>query len=220
MILRQLLRLLFPPKCILCRSLLSERETDLCPACRKAAPWVENTKEKLPGIAQWTGVWYYEKEVRKCLHRYKFSGKRAYAPVLGRFLAMQVHKNLPEYDVMTWVPISKKRLRRRGYDQSRLLAEEAAGQLGVQATPVLQKMRHNKAQSGLHGYQARKANVLGVYRVRGDVAGKRVLLVDDILTTGATAGECARVLKEAGASQVLLATVGVARRNSKKSENR
>ena len=80
--------------------------------------------------------------------------------------------------------------------------------------PLLKKVRHNRPQSGIHGAAQRRANVLGAYREldREAIAGKKILLLDDILTTGATAGECARVLKTAGAKEVHCAAVAAARK--------
>ena len=80
--------------------------------------------------------------------------------------------------------------------------------------PTLKKIRNNRPQSRMKGAEARRANVLGVYRIFDgvDVKGKRVLLLDDILTTGATAGECARVLLSAGAKEVHCAAVAAARK--------
>ena len=80
--------------------------------------------------------------------------------------------------------------------------------------PTLKKIRNNRPQSRLKDAQARRANVLGAYRIAGNVSlqGKRVLLLDDILTTGATAGECARVLLVAGAKEVHCAAIAAARK--------
>ena len=114
-------------------------------------------------------------------------------------------------DLVTWVPISGIRRLFRGYDQDELLARVIARELGLPCRKTLNKVRHNRAQSGIRGHARRRANVLGVYRPAGDVAGKRILLVDDILTTGATAGECARVLLTAGAKEIHCVVVAAAR---------
>ena len=115
------------------------------------------------------------------------------------------------FDTVTWVPVSPRRLRQRGYDQARLLAEEAARVLEVPALPLLSKGRNTEAQSGLDGDAARRANVLGVYEAVDPerISGHRILLVDDICTTGATLAECARVLREAGAADVVCAAAAL-----------
>ena len=98
-----------------------------------------------------------------------------------------------------------------------LLAEKLAQELGVTPQPLLKKIRDNPAQSGIVGQAERRANVLGVYQVLNpeQLQGKRVLLLDDIITTGATAGECARVLLTAGAKEVHFAVIAAARQHKK-----
>lgn len=128
---------------------------------------------------------------------------------------MRIQNQYPDgFDVLTWIPVSRLRKLRRGYDQVELLAKAVGRELGMTPTPLLRKVRHNRPQSGIHGEAERRANVLGVYRLtRGaEVAGKRILLLDDILTTGATAGEAARVLKTAGAKGVHCAAIASAGR--------
>ena len=106
---------------------------------------------------------------------------------------------------MTWVPVSRKRLRRRGYDQAELLARSACRRWDTRPERLLEKTRDNPAQSGLTDREARRENVKGAYRAAGDCRGRRVLLVDDICTTGATLGQCAAVLLDAGAEAVVCA---------------
>ena len=207
---------LFPPKCILCRRVLQGAETDLCHACRVDAPECPQGKLKLQFLDSWTAVWYYEGNPRSSLLRYKFHNARSYAVPYGRLLAMKLLKEYPEgFDLLTWVPVSRLRKFRRGYDQVELLAGAVGEELGMKPVSLLAKTRHNRKQSGIMGYSRRRANVLGVYKCvdRAAVEGKRILLLDDILTTGATAGECARILLTAGASEVHCAVIAAARKN-------
>lgn len=210
-----ILSLLFPRKCVLCRSLLEKTETDLCRKCRLDAPEYGRTKEKLQFLDSFTAVWYYEENVRGSILRYKFYGARSYAPAYARLLAMKLlQSELPEYDLVTWVPISRLRRFRRGYDQGELLARALSRELDVCCLPALKKIRHNRRQSGIVGQAERRANVLGVYRAMNPdrIRGKRILLLDDVLTTGATAGECARTLLTAGAREVHCAVIAAARK--------
>lgn len=209
---RRLLEWLFPRKCILCRSLLTREETDLCRSCRTDQPEYHYGKKKVPHIADLTALWRYEGQVRKSLHRYKFGNARHYAPAYGRLLAMRIQRDLPRAEVVTWVPVSAARRRSRGYDQVELLAKAVSPELGIPAEGLLEKFRDNQANSGLKTSAERRANVLGVYRaVQPErIRGKRVLLLDDIVTTGATASECARVLLIAGAEEVIFAAVAAA----------
>ena len=115
------------------------------------------------------------------------------------------------YEAVTWVPVSAKRLRQRGYDQARLLAERACALWDTAPVRLLDKTVHNPAQSGLKEGAARRDNVRGVYRAADPdgTRGRRILLVDDICTTGATLAECARVLREAGAADVVCAAAAL-----------
>lgn len=209
------LKLLFPPKCVLCRKILEDNRQDLCTDCRIHAPWYPNHKNSLQFLDSFAAVWYYEGSVRQSLLRYKFRGARSCAGSYGRLLAMTVQETHPEgFDLITWVPISSRRKLRRGYDQVELLAKALGRELGMSPRPLLKKVRHNRPQSSIHGQAQRKANVLGAYRVKDPdaIAGKRILLLDDILTTGATAGECARMLKTAGAREIHCAAIAAARK--------
>ena len=208
------LHILFPPKCVLCRRLLEARETDLCARCRAEVPGYPCGKRKLQFLDSFAAVWYYEGSVRGSLLRYKFHNARGYAPAYGRLLAMKLYREYPDgFDVLTWVPVSPLRKFRRGYDQVELLARAVGQELGLAPVPVLKKIRNNRQQSRITGTAERRANVLGAYRMINPeaVRGKRVLLMDDILTTGATAGECARMLLTAGAEEVHCAVIAAAR---------
>lgn len=207
--------LLFPPSCILCGRLLEREETDLCRKCREEAPEYRNRKSKLQFLDSFTAVWYYEGNVRKSLLRYKFGGAHAYSGCYGRLLAMKVMEQIPgRFDIVTWVPISPLRRFRRGYDQGELLAKAVGSELGIETARLLRKVHHNLAQSGIRDHDQRRENVRGVYRaVSGKtIAGRKVLLLDDILTTGSTAGEAARVLRAAGAKEVHCAVMAAARK--------
>ena len=212
-----ILRLLFPPKCTLCGKLLRTEETDLCHSCRTDSPEWHKNNLTFSFLDSWAAVWYYDGYIRKSLHRYKFNRARHYAPVYGRLLAMKLMTEYPEgFDVLTWVPVSRLRKFTRGYDQVELLAEAVGKELGMEPVRTLRKLRNNPPQSGITGIEKRRANVLGIYRIENPelVNGKRVLLLDDIITTGATAGECARVLLTAGAGEVHGGFVAVARKQN------
>ena len=119
--------------------------------------------------------------------------------------------------MVTWVPVSRRRLRKRGYDQAELLARAACRVWSVKPERLLRKVQDNPAQSGLTEAAARRANVLGVYEPVdvGRIQGRRVLLVDDICTTGSTLAECARTLRDAGAAEVVCAAVALTREKEK-----
>ena len=207
---------LFPPKCVLCGRVLEKKETDLCTDCRVHGPECPVKRRSLPFLDSWLAVWYYEDHVRRSLLRYKFRNKRHYAHGYGRILAMKLLREREgEFDLITWVPISRWRKLRRGYDQVELLARAVCAELRMEPVRTLRKIRHNPPQSGITGQAERRANVLGVYEAVGPESfkDKRVLLLDDIITTGATAGECARVLLTAGAKEVHCAAIAAVRQH-------
>lgn len=211
-----LLDLLFPPRCVFCGKLLATGERDFCARCQKELPWLEGP------AAEQTGEFFslcaaplrYQGVVRDSIRRYKFKGRQGYHKVYGKLVAQCVHDHLAgKYDLITWVPLSDKRKKERGYDQAFLLASAAALELGDVAVETLRKARNTDPQSGLEGEPARRANVLGAYIAVDQtlVAGRRVLLIDDVVTTGATFSECARVLRTAGAKDVVCAALARAR---------
>ena len=201
-----LLDLLFPPKCPFCGKLLSGKGERICMQCRSVLPRTrEGDSVKVDYMTKAVAPFYYEKLVRESFLRYKFYGASSYSAVYAEFLAETVSRELAEgYDLITWVPLSRKRLRQRGYDQARLLAEKTAANLGKPVISTLKKTRNTKVQSTLTTKEERRGNISGSYAVMGqaDIQGKRILLVDDILTTGATLSECARVLLLGGAASV------------------
>lgn len=210
------LNLLFPPKCILCAKVLERQETDLCHTCRADSPECAGKHKNFSFLDSWAAVWYYEKSIRESLLRFKFRRARHYAPVYGQLLAMRLQQLYPDgFDILTWVPISAVRRFTRGYDQVELLAQAVGQELGMTPVSTLKKVRNNRPQSGIVGQAKRRANVLGAYQAvcPQAVQGKRILLLDDIVTTGATAGECARVLLTAGAKEVHCGFVAAARQH-------
>lgn len=208
---------LFPPKCVLCRKLLEQDETDLCHSCRCDTQEFPHTNLKLPYLAHWSALWYYEGNVRGSILRFKFHGARSYADIYGRLLAMKLLSENVSFDILTWVPISRQRRWHRGYDQVQLIAEAVGKELGICPQAMLIKVRNNRPQSRMGNAAQRRANALGAYRLATDdsVEGKKILLLDDIITTGATAGECAKVLLTAGAAEVSCAALAAASHHEK-----
>lgn len=208
-----LLELLFPRKCLLCQRLLERQETDLCRRCRTEAPAFTRRAGTIRFIQDVTAVWEYRDEVRHSLLRYKFYNARSLAKGYGRLLAMKISEAFDgRIDMISWIPVSRRRRRRRGYDQVELIARVVCRELGCPLVPTLMKQTDNRPNSTLDSPEARRANVLGAYRLRegAQIRDKRIVLLDDIVTTGATASECARVLLSAGAKEVYLAAVASA----------
>lgn len=210
-----LLDLLFPPKCAFCRRLVKSDKNLLCPDCRANLPYTEDGGAQHGDFFRLcVSALYYEDRVREALLRYKFQGSSGYAGTFGRLLADCIRAELRgQYDLISWVPLSRERLRERGYDQAMLLAQAAALELQDVAVSTLDKVRNAEKQSGVGSAEKRRANISGAYRVADAelIQGRRILLIDDIVTTGATLSECARTLLEGGASEVVCATVARSR---------
>jgi predicted amidophosphoribosyltransferase len=148
----------------------------------------------------------FDGPVRAALHRLKFSGWRSVAEALGASMAAVWEDPA---DAATWVPLSGKRLARRGYDQARALAIVVASRLQIPLVPMLRRPADTPPQARRGGVERREA-VQKAFQPLPRPAGRnpppRVLLVDDVLTTGATAAACARVLHAAGVKEVALLT--------------
>ncbi len=203
--------LLYPWKCVFCESVL--KDTDICRECEEKLPYTvgDSAMQKFPFIDKCVSPLYYKDKVRASVHRYKFGGCSAYSRRYAALMSDCVENNLDcrSIDVISWIPLSKKRLRQRGYDQARLLAEEIAAKTGLPCRQLLQKVKNNSAQSLTRDAKQRRENVAGVYALDdgADVSGLRILLVDDVVTTGATMSEAARILRKEGAKSVFGVTL-------------
>jgi ComF family protein len=147
----------------------------------------------------------FDGPVRRAVHRLKFGGWRPVADALA--LAMTRVWDEAAWDppdAVAWVPLSRRRLATRGFDQARALASAVAPRLGVPCLRLLRRVGDAGPQARRGGTERRRA-MRGVFAAAGRVEG-RILLVDDVLTTGATAGACAEVLRQAGAVDVALLT--------------
>ncbi len=153
---------------------------------------------------------YYKEPLRSAILRFKFHGLANYDAQFAAWMAIWVRDKLAgKYDLITWVPCSPIRRFTRGYDQAELLAKALAKELNCPVLRTLKKVRHNRKQSKTKDAARRRANVLGVYRAYKPerYTGKRILVVDDILTTGATLSECGKILRMAGAGDLVCAVI-------------
>ena len=210
-----ILDILFPPRCVFCRRFLRSGEKLICADCVDKLPYTTGGGRQTGDFfSVCVAPLYYEGHVRESLLRFKFKDATGNAKAYGKLLAQCIRAELSGgYDLISWVPLSSKRLKERGYDQSMLLAMAAALELEDVAVCTLEKVKDVPKQSQMGSEEKRRANISGAYRAADPelVTGKRVLLIDDIVTTGSTLSECARTLLEAGAAQVLCAAVARSR---------
>lgn len=206
-----MLDLLFPRRCPFCGRVAGKAL--LCDKCEKTLPYC--TEERTgTGYGRCAAPLYYEDSVRDAILQFKFKGRVEHLNCFGRMMAETAAQSYAdEFDAVTWVPVSKKRLKKRGYDQSRMLCASLCVDWHTEPVETLRKIVDNPPQSGLDDHGQRRANVLGVYEAVNveEIRGRRFLLVDDILTTGATLSEAARVLKAAGAADVVCLTLAMGR---------
>lgn len=193
------LRFLGPPCCDRCGWPLQaiEAEAGLCAACTKRPPPWNRGRAALA----------YDEASRGLVLRFKHAGRTEAAATFARWLALAGRDLLSDADLILPVPLHRWRLLRRGYNQSALLAGRLAKLTGLAWSPaVLRRCRATASQQGL-GAAARRANVTATAFVvpaarRAAIEGRRIVLVDDVLTTGATLGACVRVLHAAGCARV------------------
>ena len=205
------LSLIYPPKCVFCGTVIDK--SDICEECEKSLPFTKGDSiyQKFPFVDKCISPLYYKDYVRRAVLRFKFAGCSCYSRRLGGIMSECAENNLDcgSIDMISCIPLSRKRMHDRGYNQAELLAKEISKKVGVEYLPTLKKIRHNTAQSTIKDSKQRAANVIGAYRVvdAEKVKGKYILLVDDVVTTGSTVSECARILKKSGAKAVYCVTL-------------
>ena len=206
-----ILNLIYPPKCVFCGTVIDK--SDICEECEKTLPYTKGDSiyQKFPFVDKCISPLYYKDYVRRAVLRFKFAGCSCYSRRLGGIMSECAENNLDcgSIDMVSCIPLSRKRMHDRGYNQAELLAKEISKKVGVEYLPTLKKIRHNTAQSTIKDSKQRAANVIGAYRVidAEEVKGKYILLVDDVVTTGSTVSECARILKKSGAKAVYCVTL-------------
>ena len=147
----------------------------------------------------------YEGSLRKLIHAYKYGGVQPLAKRFGDLMIRSIPRER-RFDAIVAMPLHWRRRWDRGFNQAALLADEISRRWSVPVLRAVRRARATSPQAGLTNAK-RRANVRGVFKATRRLDGLRILLVDDVLTTGATAAACARALKRAGASRVAVAAV-------------
>lgn len=208
---------LFPPRCAACDAFGA---WPLCASCTRAVgvlapPWCERCgrpwEEPLrrcvdcpPAVVDRArSAFLYDGPIACAVKAMKFLGAHALAPHLAA--AMSEMAGELEGDVVTWVPLSRSRRTRRGFDQAELLARALAARMELPVDRLLIRERDASSQARRTGSE-RRAALRGAFRAAGRSIPKRVLLVDDVLTTGSTAAACSEVLQRGGVQRVTLLT--------------
>jgi len=194
-IFKNILAVLFPQKCLGCKK---ENEI-LCPDCL--------LKINRPDTPYLNGVHiaanYQDLVLKKALWMLKYQSVKQLARPLAELIKERIWKKLEtENWLVVPVPLSKNKLRHRGYNQAELIAKELSGDVRAD---ILFKKFHTKSQVEVKDKEERLANIIGSFEVRNPetIRGKKIILIDDVLTTGATMREAKKVLKSAGAKKVV-----------------
>ncbi len=199
----RLLDLVFPPRCPGCRVrgvVLCSRCLDRCRHLRNDSSGpVRPARTALLRVS--VALYQYDAPLREAIHLLKYRRRRALARPLGELLVAALPPEVRACDAVVAVPLHRSRLRERGFNQSELLAEAVAADLGRGIVRGLERTRATEHQVGMDR-RAREANVRGAFAWRGGTPPAAVLLLDDVLTTGATLRECARALRAAGVREV------------------
>lgn len=177
--------------------------TYLCPACASQMAQLAAGQTDVFGYAAFS-PYQYDGAAAQIIQTYKYGGSRWLCAFMAQSVAQCVCAAQLKPSCVCHVPLHDKKRRKRGFDQAALLAQNVAQLLGKPYTPALLRVRNTPSQTKLTSKE-RLENVQGAFDPTMAVSG-HVLLIDDVLTTGATAAECARVLKEAGAESVSIAT--------------
>ena len=210
---KELLDFIYPPVCSICGKL---DKNSICKKCeimlkRQAIFGIDDYSRKMRYFSEHIYVFKYDGEIRKMLLNYKFNDKPYIYNTFVNFLKKneKIFIQIKKYDIIIPVPISKKRFKERGYNQSELIARKIAKYAGIKyANNVLIKTKNNIAQSLLEE-QNRKENVKGVYKLNCSkkIKNKNILLIDDIYTTGSTVNECSKILKDADVNKIGIFTL-------------
>ncbi len=210
------LDLVFPLSCIVCQregryvcegciAQLPRLEAPYCARCARPGSgtpcsWCQAIGPAFDGI---TTPYLFTGPVREAVHSLKYRGVRAAAPAIAKLMASALTSDSTDADVLIPVPLHPRRERKRGYNQSALLAAEVSSLTDIPfSDDAMRRVRDTPPQVSMKSAEDRMRNIRGAFECVGDVEGKRVLLVDDVVTTGSTMSTCSGPLKGAGAASV------------------
>lgn len=191
----------FPPKCCVCGTIGDDA---FCQKCVSQIKYIPHTAGTTASVAVYDGV------IKKAIKKLKFNKKKQLAPVLSKI--MLNNARITDFDAIIPVPLHKTRSKVRGFNQSELLAKDISVFYKMPIlTDILVRVKNTSPQFGLKKGE-RHANIQGAFAVTGadKITGKKILLIDDILTTGATLNECKNELLSAGAERVMAYTLSKA----------
>lgn len=205
------------PLCTFCASRIAVHPRPYCAICgrtmRDPGPLCRDCAASRPAYAIARSACAYDDTLKELVHHFKYNNLRSLS---GRFVGLMADfmRDEPSLlcgaDIITFVPLHRSRLIERGFNQSKMLAAGIASRSALGLIDALEKHRATKHQNEL-SREKRLGNLKGAFRIRASaraaIEGRAVLLIDDVMTTGATLDECARTLLDAGASEVRCLTL-------------
>ena len=211
------LRLVYPEKCVFCGTILPDTaKVSLCGPCHACLPRYGRGFERMPRIPGIHGLFasfVYEDSMERAIHAMKFFGRPRIARTLAFLLWEELMRQplVPDFDLIVPVPMHRRKRMSRGYNQSERIGQALGEIMDIPVKNALAKTRHTKPQS-LSSREERLINLENSISVPDPsaVSGRSILLVDDVVTTGATLGTCAQALRDAGASWVFAAVIAIA----------
>lgn len=215
-----------PRKCSCCEKVLSITEEIICSSCTRNLVYADATFIKkefkrnfssLGYIKSFNSLYLFEKEniIQKLFHNLKYNKQFRVGVFLGNQIAEKFSSTICKWEIDIIIPIPLHRLRRieRGYNQSYYIAKGIAANFNTKLKPkLLKRSRITSSQTKLSKVE-RRANIKGAFSVTNpkQLNGKNILLVDDVITTGSTVSECAKILKENGAKNVFAVSAAIAK---------
>jgi competence protein ComFC len=232
-----LLDFVYPQHCVICKKHLKRGEQDVCEVCWNSlvtlpAPFCPYCKSFIDpedskcGFCRFTGkiaedhkvsmarsLGWFDDSYKELIHQFKYGKKVSLGKRLGQRLGETINgdPNFLKSDFLIPVPLHKSRQRERGFNQSKILAEEISKITGLSVLKDALKRKKNTKDQTYLSREQREENVRGAFVVTSSemINSKSIILVDDVITTGATLSECARILKQSGVQQILATTIAV-----------
>lgn len=230
MMIRNILNFIYPEKCPFCGRIVTKETGGICYSCREKLPYINepycmkcgkplsdeteeycyDCKKGEHFFESGRSLWVHKMPVSKAIYGFKYHDLRCYGEVFGREMGKEledfiVHTNA---QVIVPIPLHRKRYLDRGYNQAKVLAMAIGKRMGIPVEELLIRRKDTDPQKVLNDVERRK-NIKGAFAAKRPISYERVLLIDDIYTTGSTLDEAAKVLKKAGVRSVYFLTISI-----------
>ena len=197
---REILNIIYPieERCMVCDE---EGFIGICPSCKSRINKAKNEGSIL-------SYGFYGGILKSLILKFKYVSNYNVGYLLANFLIEIIRESEIDIDIICYIPMIRKDERKRGFNQCKLIANEIGYNLNIPVSNCIKKVKHTKEQKKLTK-EERIKNLIGAFEVTSneDIKNKRVLLIDDVMTTGATIGECTKILKKSGVKEIIVLTI-------------